>query len=172
LFSAFIDNYDDAMSEMSDNFIMGTLRGSFIHKLLSLTESILRQMFNFQMRVPAINDKNVIEAAMETEKCEEKIGLIDFSRPSDYRMKAIEARNAGIYTADDVSHLSGTSRLSTVATSIDSLKTGNQNTPYEGKMSINKIFRVRACEHFYTLRYILFVKNCHPSSGGFSPLCR
>ena len=122
------------MTDMPDHFVMGTMRGSFIHKLLTTSESILRPALNLQMRVPIINEKNAIESAVEIDETEQKIGLIDFSRPSDYRMKAIEAKSAAINIGDVDSHLSGTSRLSTVATSIESLKTGN--TPYEGKCQL------------------------------------
>lgn len=130
-----MESLEDAMTDMPDHFIMGTFRGSFLHKLLYLSKNILRNLFTLQMRVPSINDKN--DAMEATDEGEQKIGLIDFSRPSDYRMKAIEAKNSGINIGDDTSHLSGTSRLSTVATSIESLKTGN--TPYEGKMSIKLV---------------------------------
>lgn len=133
-----IESLEDSLADMPDHFIMGTFRGSFMHKLLYLSRNILQNVFTLQMRVPTIIEKNDIHCAMEaTEESEQKIGLIDFSRPSDYRMKAIEAKNSGIFIGDDASHLSGTSRLSTVATSIESLKTGN--TPYEGKMSIKSI---------------------------------
>ena len=127
-----MESFDDAMSDMPDYFVMGTMSGSFIHKLMTQSRNILRQLVALQMRIPIINEKNDVQMAMETsEGHEEKIGLIDFSRPSDYRIKAIEAKNAGINVGDDTSHLSGTSRLSTVATSTESLlKTGN--TPYEG----------------------------------------
>lgn len=129
-----METLEEALTDMPDHFVMGTLRGSFIHKLLTMSESILRPTLNLQMRVPIINEKNVIESAIEIDETEQKIGLIDFSRPSDYRMKAIEAKSAAINIGDADSHLSGTSRLSTVATSIESLKTGN--TPYEGKCQL------------------------------------
>lgn len=131
-FVASIDSFDEAMSDMSEQFIIGTMRGSFIHKLSSLSESIMRQILNLQLRMPTIHEKNVIETTMETDDTDDKI--IDFSRPSDYRMKAIEAKHLGVRSViDNASHLSGTSRMSTVgtATSIESLKTGV--TPYEGK---------------------------------------
>jgi hypothetical protein len=101
-----------------------------MQKLLSLSKNILNQTVKLQLHIPAINDKSDIQVAMDADECNDKIGLIDFSRPSDYRIKAIEAKNSGINIIDDTSHLSGTSRLSTVATSIESLKTGN--TAYEG----------------------------------------
>lgn len=91
----------------------------------------MRQILNLQLRVPTIHEKNVIEATMEADD-DKHDTIIDFSRPSDYRMKAIEATHSGVSLAgDDASHLSGTSRISTVATSAESTKTGN--TPYEGK---------------------------------------
>lgn len=130
--SAPIDNFDDAMSDMLEQFIIGTMRGSFIHKLSSLSESIMRQILNLQLQVPTIHEKNVVESTMEVDDDKHET-IIDFSRPSDYRMKAIEATHMGVsLSGDDVSHLSGTSRMSTVepATTTDS-KPGN--TSYEGE---------------------------------------
>lgn len=119
------------MTEMPDHFLMGTMRGSFIHKLQTLAENIVRPILGLQMRVPTINEKS-LSTLESVEEDEQKIGLIDFSRPSDYRIKAIEAKSAAINVGDDdTSHLSGTSRLSTVE-SIDSVRPGN--TPYEGKI--------------------------------------
>lgn len=134
-----IDNFDE-MSDMSEQFIVGTMRGSFIHKLSSLSESIMRQILNLQMRVPKIHEKNVIETKIEAGESDDKV--IDFSRPSDYRMKAIEAKHSGVsISGDDASHRSGTSRMSTVgtATSTESIKTGT--TPYEGIMLMNCFMR-------------------------------
>ena len=123
-----IDNYDDAMSDMSEQFIFGTMKDSFIHKLSSLSDTIMGQILNLQLRVPDINEKNAIETTTEIDDSDYKV--IDFSRPSDYRMKAIEAKHLGVSSKDDAS---GTSRMSTVgtATSSESIKTGN--TAYEGE---------------------------------------
>lgn len=130
----FIDNFDDAMSDMPDQFIIGTMRGSFIHKLAELSENVFKQMLNLQLRVPLIHEDNNIEPTNEADDSEDKIGLIDFSRPSDYRMKAIEAKSAGINLGDETSQMLGGEggKFSTVGTtSTDSFKTGT--TPYEGK---------------------------------------
>lgn len=127
-----IDNLEDALSDMSDYFIVGTMRGSFIHKLTTIAEYILKQSVYLQLRVPIIHEKNVIESTIDQEESEEKIGLIDFSRPSDFRLKAIEAKNSGYSIGDEVSHLSGTSKLSTVGTSLSSVSSSRKNTPYEG----------------------------------------
>lgn len=121
------------MSDMSEQFIIGTMRGSFIHKLSSLSETIMKQILNLQLRVPTIHEKNVVESTMEADDDKHET-IIDFSRPSDYRMKAIEATHMGVsLSGDDVSHLSGTSRMSTVEppTTTDSTKVAN--TPYEGE---------------------------------------
>jgi hypothetical protein len=128
-----MDCLDDATADMPDHFIMGTMSGSFIHKLVSQSRSVLREIVSLQMRVPMINEKNDIHASEMSDGGEPKIGLIDFSRPSDYRIKAIEAKSAAIAAGDDASHLSGTSRLSTLATSNESLKTGVAYEPYEGE---------------------------------------
>lgn len=126
--SVSIDNYDDAMSDMSEQFIFGTMKGSFIHKLSSLSETIMSQILNLQLRVPTINERNAIGTTTETDDMDDKV--IDFSRPSDYRMKAIEAKHLGVSSIEDASR---TSRMSTVGTetSTESIKTGN--TAYEGE---------------------------------------
>jgi hypothetical protein len=92
----------------------------------------MRQILNLQLRVPTIHEKNVIESTMEVDD-DKHDTIIDFSRPSDYRMKAIEATHSGVSLTgdDDASHLSGTSRMSTIGTPTDTSKTGN--SPYEGK---------------------------------------
>lgn len=114
----------------------------------------MRQILNLQLRVPTIHEKNVIEATMEADD-DKHDTIIDFSRPSDYRMKAIEATHSGVgLSGDDVSHLSGTSRMSTVgtATSTDTAKFGN--TPYEGenKLSIlNSNFSLSEMRNFTKL---------------------
>lgn len=128
---AFVDNFSEAMSDMPEQFIIGSMKGSYMHQLTAMIEDIIKPILNLQLRVPAIHEKNVLETTMEADDSNDKI--IDFSRPSDYRMKAIEATQLGVSVGDDASHLSGTSRMSTVgtATSTESLgKTGN--TPYEG----------------------------------------
>lgn len=96
----------------------------------------MRQILNLQMRVPTIHEKNVIETKMEVGELDDK--AIDFSRPSDYRMRTIEAKRSGVnISGDDASNRSGTTRVSTVGTetSAESIKAGT--TPYEGKMLIN-----------------------------------
>jgi hypothetical protein len=129
------------MSDLAEQFVIGTMRGSFIHKLSSLSENIIANILNLQLRVPMLHEKNAIEPTVEAD--DDKYNkIIDLSRPSDYRMKAIEAKqfSAGLI-GDDESHVSGTSRMSTVgtATSSDSVKPG---TPYEGKRNFHCSARV------------------------------
>lgn len=124
------------MLSMAEQFIIGTMRGSFIHELSSLSENIMRQILNLQLRVPMIHGKNVVESSSDEEETTKNDKLIDFSRPSDYRMQVLEATHLGV-TSDDVMNVSVSSRMSTVetATSTDSIKTGT--TPYEGEASID-----------------------------------
>lgn len=126
---ALIDNYDDALSDMSEQFIFGTMKGSFIHKLSSLSETIMSQILNLQLRVPTINEKNAIGTTTEIDDTDEKV--IDFSRPSDYRMKAIEAKHLGTKFASYIDDALGTSRMSTVETETSTESIGN--TAYEGE---------------------------------------
>jgi len=125
------------MLEMSDHIIIGTMRGDFLKNLAKVSHNILKQALNFQMRVPSIKGTEKDKKAFDLDEVEGKIGMIDFTRPSDYRLKAIEARKSGISlsTTSDGSHMTtAASRMSTVgtATSTDSLK--NVNTPYEGNL--------------------------------------
>lgn len=113
---------------MSEHFVIGTVRGSFIHELSSLSETIMTQILNLQLRVPMIHEKSVIEEA-PAEADDKYNKIIDLSRPSDYRMKAIEAKHSGVgVRSDDASRLSGTSRMSTVGT-----VTSVESAPYEGE---------------------------------------
>lgn len=116
------------MSDMSEQFIFGTMKGSFIHKLSSLSETVVSQILDLQLRVPTINEKSAIATTLEMDDTDDKV--IDFSRPSDFRMKAIEAKHLSFSSTDDASRAS---RLSTVdtETSTESIKTGN--TAYEGE---------------------------------------
>lgn len=126
--TAIIDHFDDAMSDTSEHFVIGTVRGSFIHELSSLSETIMTQILNLQLRVPMIHEKSVIEET-PAEADDKYNKIIDLSRPSDYRMKAIEAKHSGVgVRSDDASRLSGTSRMSTVGT-----VTSVESAPYEGE---------------------------------------
>jgi hypothetical protein len=132
-----IDNFEESMFNLEEQFIIGTLKGSFLHKLADLFEVIVSQVLQHQLRLPIIHDKSVVGTTVQQEDKYEKI--IDLSRPSDYRMRAIEAKNLSANaTSDDGSHASGASRMSTVATvtSSDSVKAC---TPYEGEL-ISKPF--------------------------------
>lgn len=106
---------------------------------------IVNSSVDFQLRVPLTHEKNAIEQPpkMDPMDTEPKIGLIDFSRPSDFRMRAIEAKNLGFNSKGDDSHLSCTSKLSTIGTSSadsasSTAKSGN--TPYEGLNYLIKQF--------------------------------
>ena len=93
------------------------------------------------------HEKHAIEQPTKIDQMDDepKIGLIDFSRPSDYRLKAIEAKNSGFNSKGDDSHLSCTSKLSTIGTSSggsgsSTAKSGN--TPYEGLFQISDFYQI------------------------------
>lgn len=117
------------MSEMSEQFVIGTMKGSFIHKLSPMFNGVMKQILNHQLLVPIIHEKNVLEMTT-TESDDNSNNTIDFSRPTDYRMKVIEAEQTRSSLAE--SRLSGPSRVSTRGTaSSESIKA--EGTPYEGK---------------------------------------
>lgn len=94
--TATIDDFEDATATMPDYFAIGTMKGSFIHKLSSISASIMKQILHLQLRVPKLNENQVTEsdaAPDGDDDDEKKEALIDFSRPSDYRTKAIEAKH-------------------------------------------------------------------------------
>lgn len=131
-----IDDMDEATAIMPEYFTIGTMKGSFIHKLSSISASIIKQILLSQMRVPVINEKQVTsgmssDAVVDDDDDVRKEALIDFSRPSDYRTKAIEAKHSIELTKIEEARIA--SRLSTFeSTSIESAR--NENTPYEGKL--------------------------------------
>lgn len=119
------------MSEMSEQFIIGTMRGSFIHKLSPMFDGVMKQILNHQLLVPIIHEKNVFEMTT-TESDDKSNNTIDLSRPTDYRMKVIEADQTRASLHADESRVSGPSRVSTRGTaSSESIKA--EVTPYEGK---------------------------------------
>lgn len=124
-----IDSLETAMSEMSEQFVIGTMKGSFIHKLSPMFDGVMKQILNHQLLVPIIHEKNVLEMTT-ADSDDNSNNTIDFSRPTDYRMKVIEAEQTR--ASLDESRMSGPSRVSTRGTaSSESIKA--EVTPYEGK---------------------------------------
>jgi hypothetical protein len=132
---------EEATAIMPEYFTIGTMKGSFIHKLSSISASIIKQILLSQMRVPVINEKQVTgtssDAITDDDEDERKEALIDFSRPSDYRTKAIEAKHS--IESSKIEEARIASRLSTFeSTSVESAR--NENTPYEGKCKLLEIY--------------------------------
>lgn len=149
---------DEATAIMPEYFTIGTMKGSFIHKLSSISASIIKQILHSQMRVPVINEKQVTagtttstDAVVDDDDDDvRKEALIDFSRPSDYRTKAIEAKHS--IETSKIEEARIASRLSTFeSTSIESAR--NENTPYEGKS------RFRVSLHFKFQHCLKFILN-------------
>lgn len=124
---------------MPEYFAIGTMKGSFIHKLSTISESIMKQILHSQLRVPKMNESQVTETSTDAaldgdddDDDEKKEALIDFSRPSDYRTKAIEAKHTLESTKIDDARIA--SRLSTFGSTpvADSAARPENTTFHEG----------------------------------------
>lgn len=82
----------------------------------------MKQILHMQLRVPKLNENQVTEASTDAalngdgdddDDDEKKEALIDFSRPSDYRTKAIEAKHTLEASRGVVDDARIASRLST-----------------------------------------------------------
>uniref|UniRef100_A0A182JHI9 Dynein heavy chain tail domain-containing protein n=2 Tax=Anopheles atroparvus TaxID=41427 RepID=A0A182JHI9_ANOAO len=93
-------NLEDCIAEMPRNVIVGCIRGNLIHSAKEMLERIYRPGVEFQFREPntrrpkpeksASVDED--DAAVVRASSRISVGLIDYSRPSDFRMKAIQAK--------------------------------------------------------------------------------
>ncbi|XP_062558011.1 dynein axonemal heavy chain 10 isoform X2 [Armigeres subalbatus] len=111
-FSAPIDyfnSYEECCSEMPYYTLMGCIRGTMVDNAKTLLEQIYKPAVQYQFREP-----NVERAKLEKPEVEEdssragsraSVALIDYSKPSDFRMKAIQARSAGHRAMGEESNL-------------------------------------------------------------------
>uniref|UniRef100_A0A336KIK9 CSON011062 protein n=1 Tax=Culicoides sonorensis TaxID=179676 RepID=A0A336KIK9_CULSO len=114
-----IDTYDcaeDCFAEMSNRILFGTIRGSLIYNVKQFLEKIYKPMIDFQYRVPRIDNASSANDEMEIKKIEQdeenkkntgksEVCLMDFSRPSDFRLIAVKAKKTGFHATGDDSHL-------------------------------------------------------------------
>lgn len=105
------DCNDDCFAEMPNRVLFGTARGSMIYNIKHYLEKIYQPMVNVQYRVPRIDsatsstssalDESVPKKASEKDDGEEvkktktTTCLMDFSRPSDFRLIAVKAKKTG-----------------------------------------------------------------------------
>lgn len=127
------ERIEEAMSEMTQLFSIGSIKGSFMHTLADLTMTTLKSSVDLQLRlpVPRENEKFEFMQGQGDGEPDEKIGLIDFSKPSDFRLKSITANYSGFPNGDDLNHSGKRSTIDmTSQSSAVTTKTGN--SPYEG----------------------------------------
>ncbi|XP_050088792.1 dynein axonemal heavy chain 10 [Anopheles aquasalis] len=92
-------NLEDCVAEMPRKVIIGCIRGNLIHNAKEMLERIYKPGVEFQFREPDTHrpkpekSANVDEEEQTTRASSRiSVGLIDYSRPSDFRMKAIQAK--------------------------------------------------------------------------------
>ncbi|XP_058060896.1 dynein axonemal heavy chain 10 [Anopheles bellator] len=97
-------NLEDCVAEMPRNVIVGCMQGNLIHNAKVMLERIYRPGVEFQFREPdthrpkpeksASFDEDDVDDDGQPARASSRIsvGLIDYSRPSDFRMKAIQVK--------------------------------------------------------------------------------
>uniref|UniRef100_A0A182Q9M3 Dynein heavy chain tail domain-containing protein n=1 Tax=Anopheles farauti TaxID=69004 RepID=A0A182Q9M3_9DIPT len=93
-------NLEDCVAEMPRKVIVGCIRGNLIHNAKEMLERIYRPGVEYQFREPDTRrpkpEKSTSgdedEPAVVRSSSRISVGLIDYSRPSDFRMKAMQAK--------------------------------------------------------------------------------
>lgn len=89
-------------------------------------DGVMKQILSHQLLVPIIHEKNVLNVSADSG--EKSNNAIDFSRPSDYRTKAIKAEQMKAPSGGESAQ--GPSQMSTRGTESSM---NAENTPGEGK---------------------------------------
>uniref|UniRef100_A0A182UXY7 Uncharacterized protein n=1 Tax=Anopheles merus TaxID=30066 RepID=A0A182UXY7_ANOME len=95
-------NLEDCVAEMPRKVIVGCIRGNLIHNAKEMLERIYRPGVEFQFHEPNTKRPKP-EKSVSVEEQDEaaggdrsasrtSVGLIDYTRPSDFRMKAMQAK--------------------------------------------------------------------------------
>ncbi|XP_053669700.1 dynein axonemal heavy chain 10 [Anopheles nili] len=92
-------NLEDCVAEMPRKVIVGCIKGNLIHNAKEMLERIYRPGVEFQFREPDTKrPKPEKGASVDEDEVPDRassrisVGLIDYSRPSDFRMKAMQAK--------------------------------------------------------------------------------
>uniref|UniRef100_A0A182NRZ8 AAA+ ATPase domain-containing protein n=1 Tax=Anopheles dirus TaxID=7168 RepID=A0A182NRZ8_9DIPT len=93
-------NLEDCVAEMPRKVLVGCIRGNLIHNAKEMLERIYRPGVEYQFREPDTRrpkpEKSTSadedEPAAVRSSSRISVGLIDYSRPSDFRMKAMQAK--------------------------------------------------------------------------------
>ncbi|XP_055618804.1 dynein axonemal heavy chain 10 isoform X2 [Toxorhynchites rutilus septentrionalis] len=119
--------YDDCCAEMPSYIVVGCMTGTVIHNAKQLLVRMYQTAIDFQFREPNVErrkpDKEDIDTERERSTSRASIGLIDYSKPSDFRMKALHAEKAArrITVDDSQQELSGGQSLSETPSSESNL---------------------------------------------------
>lgn len=116
---------------MPELCLVGSIKGSYLHNFAELCQSIVNPLSHFQLRIPTNNHQKKLEVNVSHDISEENYGMVDFSRPSDFRLKAIEA-NYSTHFHDDNSNANRKSSSSKTHSPSPLTTTKTGNTPYEG----------------------------------------
>uniref|UniRef100_A0A8W7PMI7 AAA+ ATPase domain-containing protein n=1 Tax=Anopheles coluzzii TaxID=1518534 RepID=A0A8W7PMI7_ANOCL len=98
-------NLEDCVAEMPRKVIVGCIRGNLIHNAKEMLERIYRPGVEFQFHEPntkrpkpeksvSVEEQDEAAAAAGADRSASRtsVGLIDYTRPSDFRMKAMQAK--------------------------------------------------------------------------------
>lgn len=105
------DCVDDCFSEMPNRVLFGTVRGSMIYNIKQYLEKIYLPMVDIQYRVPKIDSASTSSTSYtldetgkkatekdgeeDSKKGKSDICLMDYSRPSDFRLISVKAKKSG-----------------------------------------------------------------------------
>lgn len=98
--SAKITDYDtreECQAELPKRFIYGTIKGHAMQTASDLLELIYKEAVEYQFQEPKIMEESqaVRSNALEESRSGHSINIMDFSRPSDFRKKAVKAKKVG-----------------------------------------------------------------------------
>uniref|UniRef100_A0A182SLK3 Uncharacterized protein n=1 Tax=Anopheles maculatus TaxID=74869 RepID=A0A182SLK3_9DIPT len=94
-------NLEDCVAEMPRKVIVGCIRGNLIHNAKEMLERIYRPGVEFQFHEPDTKRPKPEKSTSADEDDQQpagrsssraSVGLIDYTRPSDFRMKAMQAK--------------------------------------------------------------------------------
>lgn len=129
-------NQFECNAEMPQWFLMGSVRGNFIETFKTIIHNVYPAAIDSLFREPIPIQENMFPAT--TEESDElnatRIELIDFSRPSDYRLKAVIAKKQGhSAAAGNDEHLeSSLSRGSIVSAAVSTGDSIGKDNPADG----------------------------------------
>jgi hypothetical protein len=111
---------EECNADMSGRFMVATIQKNTLEYLEEMINQLFATAFLHQFREPVITKQTLLpeKQAPPDETTEElQIGLMDLSRPSDFRLHAISAKREGFSVEGDDTHLKSTSSMSMASAS-------------------------------------------------------